>query len=315
MNVDFWLVLALGPAAALLLFFCLQDRYEPEPWWLVLRVCLFGALACIPAFILEVVGQTAINHFGHQPLQRTDILLLTFFIALCEEVVKFLAVYLTVYRHPEFDEVSDGITYCVAAALGFASVENLLYIAVAASHSTGEGVSTALMRGLLSVPAHALFGAIMGYFVGRARFAEPEQEPRYLLTAIGLSMALHGTWDFIIFASQGAHGALPPLAAYSVLALMGLMWILALYLIRVGQGMSPFNPELYRGLVPPPGWRGYSQTDPKLYMPPRRAETPSWPPPPLPSATNPNLNFCPNCGHRWLPGTRFCTQCGSPPKR
>ena len=205
MNVDFWIIL-LGPAAALMMFFFLQDRYEPEPWWLVLRVCRSARRRAYRRSSCELIGQTALQHYGHDPMQRTDILALTFFVVFCEELVKFLTIYVTIYRHPEYDEVLDGITYGVAAALGFASVENLLYIGVAATRSPLEGFSTGVLRALLAVPAHALFGAIMGHFMDVPDLRRPKKS-RDLLTALGVALALHGTYDFILYWAETPSGA------------------------------------------------------------------------------------------------------------
>ena len=85
----------------------------------------------------------------------------------CEEIAKFLAVRLFVYRNHEFDEPLDGIIYAAAAALGFASLENVLYVIDWHTGVTSSGARSA-MRSLLALPGHVIFADDVGL---RARAA------------------------------------------------------------------------------------------------------------------------------------------------
>jgi hypothetical protein len=68
-----------------------------------------------------------------------------------------------VFHWREFDEPLDGVIYGVAVSLGFATLENLLYL-------DRMGLAIAWQRAVFAVPAHALFGGAMGYYAGRAKF-------------------------------------------------------------------------------------------------------------------------------------------------
>ena len=83
---------------------------------------------------------------------------------LVEEYLKLTVVRLTAYRAPAFDEVMDGVVYTVVAGMGFACLENVLYV-------MGGSLATALVRAFTAVPLHAVASGLMGYSLGRARFA------------------------------------------------------------------------------------------------------------------------------------------------
>ena len=110
----------------------------------------------------------------------------------CEELAKFLAVRLFVYRNKEFNEPLDGIIYAAAAALGFASLENVLYVI---DWHTGHVQWGALgIRSLLALPGHVIFATTWGYALGRQKF-----DPRYRVwPMVMLAALLHGLYDFLL---------------------------------------------------------------------------------------------------------------------
>lgn len=222
------LVLATAPVWALLTYFYVRDIYEKEPRSLLMRVFIYGALV---TFIAGYIGIALITMFGRAP---GSLLYLAFenfvIVALVEEALKFAVVMLLVYRHAAFNEPYDGMLYAITASLGFAALENILYVA-------RGGVSVAILRALLSVPAHALFGAAMGYYVGRAKFARgPEAERGYLRLALLTPVLLHGTFNFLLSTGQSL------LVAAVVPFSIG-MWVMALRQVRSSHLRSPFRPR------------------------------------------------------------------------
>jgi RsiW-degrading membrane proteinase PrsW (M82 family) len=107
-----------------------------------------------------------------------------------EELFKFLALYLLIWADKNFNERFDGIVYAVFISLGFAAVENVMYV-------TQLGVQTGYIRAIVSVPAHALFGIAMGYYFGLAKFY-PNKRRRYMFRAFVYPVLLHGVFDFIL---------------------------------------------------------------------------------------------------------------------
>ncbi len=112
-------------------------------------------------------------------------------VAPTEEVLKFLAIKLSIYNNVEFDEVMDGIVYCVASSLGFATIENIFYV-------FKYGIGTGFLRAFLSVPAHAFFGALMGYYIGKAKLDKP-REKNLIFKGVLFAILAHGLFDFLLF--------------------------------------------------------------------------------------------------------------------
>lgn len=214
--------MAVAPAAALLMFVYLRDRYEPEPKRLVAYVFLAGALSILPAVILES-GLLSLR-------PGTGVLYQAFVVAgLVEEGVKWLAIWLVGYHSPQFNEPMDGIVYATAAGLGFATVENLLYVGAG-------GVATGLTRAFLAVPGHALFAVAMGYHLGLAKFAPEARRRRWQLAmALVLPVALHGLYDALLLSDSG-------ILPWLVLPLVAALWFSALRQIRLAEAGSPFRP-------------------------------------------------------------------------
>lgn len=182
--------LAVAPVAFWLWYFQMRDRLRPEPRTLVIRVFALGGLAAIPAALIEFWSLAATGLTIGQP-SASDAIAAAFLVGVVEESLKFAVVLVGVYRHLEFNEVMDGIVYAVAASLGFAAVENLFYV-------LEGGVSVGLLRAFLSIPGHAFFGAIMGYYMGLAKFAGP-RERLVLAAALALAILAHTGYDAVLF--------------------------------------------------------------------------------------------------------------------
>ncbi len=167
------------------------DRFDREPIKLLLKVMLFGALAVLPVLLFEVI--LGVIRFGGLFGMAYKAFV---GVALVEEFFKWLVVILFAYNRPEFDEPLDGIVYCVFSALGFAGIENIMY--VVGNYAVSPNI--ALYRGILSVPGHALFGVSMGYFMSLAKYATNRAvSARYMRRSLIVPIFLHGVYDFILF--------------------------------------------------------------------------------------------------------------------
>lgn len=181
-------ILAVAPGLFLLWYFYHRDQYEREPKKLIFKVFSFGGLSIIPAIILELTLEAAVNRLTGGVLNIFMVCFLV--VAPVEEIVKFFVVRNWAYNRPEFNEIMDGIVYSVAASLGFATLENILYVL---QHGLGVGIA----RALLAVPGHAFYGAVMGYFFGRAKLS-CRREKRLLAWGLILAILFHGLYDFIL---------------------------------------------------------------------------------------------------------------------
>lgn len=182
------LLIALSPCLFFLWYFYHRDKYDPEPKKKILTIYLAGAIMVIPAAVLEMLLIEGLNHVTTGFL---NILVMSFIIiAPIEELTKFLIVKRWIYRSLEFNEVMDGIVYTVSASLGFATAENIFYVLT-------QGIHVGIARAFLAVPGHACFGALMGYYIGLAKF-DKVQETKRILQGIILAIITHGLYDFLV---------------------------------------------------------------------------------------------------------------------
>jgi len=185
------LALSIAPGLAIILFIYRKDSYDREPKRYLLVSFFLGMLSVIPAFILETAGKFLFGDMG----RSSSIFFYAFFafvvVAASEEASKFAMVKWYAYPKKTFDEPFDGIVYSVLVAMGFATVENILYV-------QKSGLGTAILRMFLSVPAHASFGIIMGYYIGLAKFNKAKSTV-YLAMGLLLAIFFHGAFDFFLF--------------------------------------------------------------------------------------------------------------------
>jgi protease PrsW len=191
------LALSIAPGLAIILYIYRKDSYDKEPKKHLLVAFILGMLSVIPAFLLERAGGLLFGDMG--PSSSISFFAFTAFIivACSEEASKYAMVKLYAYPKKFFDEPFDGIIYSVMVAMGFATVENIMYV-------QQHGFGTAIMRMFLSVPAHAAFGIVMGYYIGLAKFNK-EKSIAYLLFGFGLAVLFHGAFDFFLFLQESVY--------------------------------------------------------------------------------------------------------------
>ncbi len=226
MDIAFIAVSALVPSLLLMAYFHQRDAF-PEPQGVLWTTFGLGVLITVPvsavAMALDRVAESFADPYAYGFASA--------FLgaAIPEELFKLLVLWFYAARHFEFDEPMDGIVYGVAASLGFASLENVLYVA-------GGGVPVAILRALSAVPGHAFLGAIMGFYVGQARF-DPARRRAHVGRAIAVPIVLHGLYDFPLLAGARAEevGSASPLAYLLLLAVPAVLvfeWGLAVGLVR-----------------------------------------------------------------------------------
>jgi RsiW-degrading membrane proteinase PrsW (M82 family) len=186
------------PAIIAMLYFDWLDRKRPEPWGLRYLVTFVGMLSVIPVLILAVVIEKLMGDAVPAAGSYEHAAFLSFGLAAgVEEACKIAAVFIVVWNSRRFDERMDGLVYGARAGLGFALVENCLYIYNAAIE--GQLVMVWVLRALLAVPGHAIWSGMMGYFAARRRFdhAGPGLLGGYLIAVL-----FHGAYDMALFAQQ-----------------------------------------------------------------------------------------------------------------
>ena len=180
------LAAALLPAVLLWIYIWKQDP-QPEPTnWLV-KAVLYGVAISLPIVLTEMLVEGML--FGEGPTTLFGTTIQAFFVAaLPEEGFKLLALWLVLRHNPYFDEHYDGIVYAVSVGLGFAAVENVLYV-------TGQDnwLATAIARSLLSVPGHYAFAVLMGYYYSVYHFVD--RSPRTAACILLVPVVGHGIYD------------------------------------------------------------------------------------------------------------------------
>lgn len=182
-------VVAFVPACIYILPLVLLDRYDPEPPWLLALAFAWGALVAVifSATVNDLMGEA----FGRQ-------VQLVVSAPVFEEGSKGLGlILLLLFFRREFDDILDGIVYGGTIALGFATVENVLYYGGALiENGLGGLVVLFFMRGILSPFAHVTFTSMTGIGCGVAR---ESHDPliRFTMPVLGYGVAvlLHAIWN------------------------------------------------------------------------------------------------------------------------
>jgi len=153
-------------------------------------------------------------------------------VALMEELGKFLFIRGVIFYHADFNEPLDGIVYAVMIGMGFATAENLIYV----FFSDGGG-GAGIVRMFTAIPAHAFFAILMGYFMGRAKYAI-NWSKNFIYSFLGLLVAVffHGIYDYFIFISF-----VPGIWIISFVALF-IAFLISGKAIQLMQRISPFKP-------------------------------------------------------------------------
>jgi RsiW-degrading membrane proteinase PrsW (M82 family) len=190
------LITALLPIVVLLIFIYHKDKYAKEPIGKLLLTFFVGCMSVVPAGLMEQMLS------AYQPEHPVLGAIYDGYVVagLSEELWKLLLLMLVIWRSRHFDEYFDGIVYATYLSLGFACVENVMYV-----FGSTDPMGTAFMRGLLAVPAHFLFAVTMGYYLSIAKF-DPEKRPSHLLKAFLFPALLHGTYDALLMVNDALGG-------------------------------------------------------------------------------------------------------------
>ena len=184
------LLFSITPILIVILYIYFKDRYEKEPKELLLYNFLLGAIVSIliTTILYYIFNLTLPLKDNTSVLQQ--FIKAFFVVGFSEEFSKYLIVRYYSQAHKEFNEPFDGIVYAVVVSMGFAATENVFYV-------LEGGYATALSRAFTAIPAHASFGILMGYYMGKAKFSK--NKVLYNLTGLLFAIIFHGAYDFFLF--------------------------------------------------------------------------------------------------------------------
>ena len=222
------LFLSVLPAALLIIFIYRQDKYQKEPFKSLCKVFFGGMLAVVFTIVtVRIIDYT----IGLIPYLNQTVFYDSFITAgIPEELCKFLIFMIFIWNDKNFDEYFDGIVYASFISLGFATVENIMYV-------MPGGIGTGIVRALISVPAHFLFGVILGYFLSLAKF-NSDKKGRYIIIGLLIAMAAHGLFDWLLMFSDRIGGALSSFIYTFFIAGDVMLWRLGIRLIKKHQNNS-----------------------------------------------------------------------------
>lgn len=185
------IILSLAPVFIIATYIYSRDKYEKEPLSLLLLTLVLGCLVPIPVIVVESFLTNVKPELLSNKISYFGAFYNAFLVAgLTEELFKFIVLFIIIWNNKNFNEKFDGIVYAVFISLGFAAVENVMYV-------NNYGESTGYVRALVSVPGHALFGITMGFYFGLAKFYVSKRKV-LLLKAFFFPILLHGIFDFIL---------------------------------------------------------------------------------------------------------------------
>ncbi len=278
-------ILAFAPGIFWLWFFVRGRAYRPKPRRLLALTFFYGMLSTVPAGILNTlfIGGDVLD--GTADLATVAAAML-FVVGPVEEMSKFMAVRLGPFRSLYFDEPRDGLVYAAAASLGFASLENLLYI-------LSFGPAVMVGRAPISTLAHVIFGSFWGYGLGIQAQEGRRAKQLWLWAGLAVAAAVHGLFNILVFNAS-------PMGLLLALLLVGLGLWWTLNRFRWAQRVSPFR---FR--------RNYPQVDcprcgKRIFITSRFCQFCRWPV----SASRPSVLYCSNCGNPVRPDAAYCTRCG-----
>jgi RsiW-degrading membrane proteinase PrsW (M82 family) len=185
------LFISIAPILIVAIYIYLRDRYEKEPFWVLLIALLSGIIITIPVVLVETeLGRFSILFNGLSGALYNGFIVAS----LPEEGFKFAVFLLIFWKSRNFNEKFDGIVYAVYISLGFALIENFIYV-------FEGGYRVGMLRALTAVPAHALFGIVMGYNFALAKFYREKRAMR-IAAAFSIPFLWHGLYDFLLMSGR-----------------------------------------------------------------------------------------------------------------
>lgn len=189
-------IAAIVPMSIYLILIWKFDRYDREPFKLVLVNYLWGALGAI---VLALIGSFIITFI--LSIFIKDELQLSRFSSIAvapvvEEITKGLFLLITIASR-KFDNLTDGIVYGGAIGLGFGMTENFLYF-ITFANNVPSWITLVIIRSLFSAVMHCVSTATLGAFLGYAKFKLPIQKLFYGLIGLVIAMIIHSTWNFTL---------------------------------------------------------------------------------------------------------------------
>ncbi len=286
MDNTILLLLSVFPSFILGFIIYKRDVIEKEPFYLLARLVLGGLLAIILTLLIS-----AFIPAGLQELAMHSIIAIFIYeiltVGLVEEISKWVFLRIFTWNSKEFKHIYDAVVYSVFIALGFATLENILYVFGSAYAEDGSilmGFQTGILRAVLSVPGHAFFGTIMGYYYGLAKQSmllnKMDLYEKNIQKSIFIPAILHGIFDALLIANN-------TILFYIYLGFVAFLYVFAIRKIiqfsKITVNMEKLDNRIYQS---PLFYNRY------------------------PNINNKKVKICTNCNYPNELGSNFCIRCG-----
>ena len=203
------------PALFWLYFWLREDKLKPEPRSLIMLSFFGGMAAVLAAFFAEKIIRDAV---------ASNLILIAIYAPIIEELFKFLAAYFSVLKRKEDDEPIDPIIYLISSALGFAALENALFLMSPLSENNIiTSVTTGNLRFIGATLLHVVASALIGVFIGFSFYKS--RTFKFFMIIIGLvaAITLHSFFNFFIIRGTDE----------SILAVFAGLWVAVIFLILI----------------------------------------------------------------------------------
>ena len=188
-------IVALLPVLVLIYYINSKDSLSPEPVGQLVRAFLLGLLS-VPLSFMVSVPLMYLGFFSDEVTSVSDAIRTSFFgAAIPEEAAKLFILWIVVRNNKYFDEKMDGIVYAACVSMGFAALENVLYLVNAEDY-----MSVGISRAFTAIPGHFCFGIVMGYYYSLATFDKNNVKRNRILTFVA-PVIVHGLYDSILIAA------------------------------------------------------------------------------------------------------------------
>lgn len=214
------------PSFIWLTFWLREDKERPEPKGLIALTFIAGMIAVI---VVLPIQKLIYNAFSDQNL-------LIILWAASEEILKFAAVYIIAFRSSRADEPVDFPIYCIAAALGFAALENALFLVhpIGVSDTT-VSLLTGNLRFLGSTLLHSTATGFIGLTLGLSFSQNKFIKIGSVLIGLGLAIGLHSTFNFFIMENNGEN----------FLQVFAFLWVTTIISILVFEKLRRMSEPIY----------------------------------------------------------------------
>jgi RsiW-degrading membrane proteinase PrsW (M82 family) len=221
-KIILYVIFGILPSLVWLSVYLKKDR-NPEPKRMIIKIFLWGAVITIPVFFVQIALAFLLTKTDFTPL-ITSLIYWFLIISFTEEFFKFLVVKFKALNSHHLDEPVDIVIYMVVAALGFAALENVLYLfsptgQFSFNEIIGRTLVISFIRFVGATFLHTLCSAVVGYAVA---ISHCDQKNRFLEFSFGMAMAtlLHGVYNFSIMTLDGYLKVVVPAIVIFALAVL-----------------------------------------------------------------------------------------------